>query len=316
MVSTTDRSALGALGRRVASGLVTAWAAVSLTFFGLRLGAGDPVAALLAQGLATPAQAEAYRHDHDLDRPLLVQYLGFLSALSRGDLGDSFYTDRPVTTIIAEQFPATAELATAGFAMAIVLGLLLGVAAAWYGRSAAGRLSGGLANLATSLPVAFTGILALLVFGILRRPSPNAGLPGLRHLLLPAAVLGFSSAGAIARVVEAGLRESLRAPYILAARARGLPAGPRLLWHALRPSLPPAVSLTALEAAYLFTGTVVTETVFSRPGLGRLLVAAILQGDFPVAQGVVALAALVYTASHVLADASALALDPRLRGQA
>jgi ABC-type dipeptide/oligopeptide/nickel transport system permease component len=137
-----------------------------------------------------------------------------------------------------------------------------------------------------------------------------------RHLLLPALVLGFASSGAIARVVQFGLTESLQAPYVLAARARGLAPGLRLLWHALRPVLPPVISLGALEAAYLFGGTVVTETVFSRPGLGRLLVSAILQGDYPIAQGLVALAALFYTASHLLADGAAMALDPRLRRQA
>jgi ABC-type dipeptide/oligopeptide/nickel transport system permease component len=114
-------------------------------------------------------------------------------------------------------------------------------------------------------------------------------------------------------VVDSGLSESRLTPYVLAARARGIPSSFRLLWHALRPILPPAISLTALEAAYLLSGTVVTETVFSRPGLGRLLVGAILQGDYPVAQGLVALAALVYTASHVLADIVSFLADPRLR---
>jgi ABC-type dipeptide/oligopeptide/nickel transport system permease component len=130
---------------------------------------------------------------------------------------------------------------------------------------------------------------------------------------MPALVLGFATAGAIARVARASLDESIEAPYMLAARARGIRQSMRLLWHALRPALPPVVSLSALEAAFLFSGTVVTETVFSRPGLGRLLVSSILQGDYPVALGLVALAAIFYTASLVTGDLIAMALDPRLR---
>jgi ABC-type dipeptide/oligopeptide/nickel transport system permease component len=205
-------------------------------------------------------------------------------------------------------------LALSGLFVAVILGLTLGVIAAWRERSLAGRTAAALAGLATALPVAFTGILAILLVTRLMVGAGSAALVApLERLALPALVLGFASSGAMARLIQAGLRESLHEPYILAARARGLRQGMRLLWHALRPALPPAVSLGALEAAYLFAGTVVTETVFSRPGLGRLLVTAILQGDYPVAQGLVVLSALFYTASTLLADVVALLLDPRLR---
>lgn len=317
MVPLPDRPAartLTALGWRVVAGLATAWAAVSLTFFALRIGAGDPVSSLLAQGLASPAQAEALRRQLGLDQPLLHQYLRFLGELLRGRLGDSLYTSQPVGTVIAQQLPATVQLASLGMLLAIGFGLAFGVLAAWGERRLAGRASDSLAGLATALPVAFTGILAVLLSRLLRDALPAEAWTVMRRLLLPALVLGFASSGAIARVVQAGLRESLRAPYIIAARARGLTSA-RLLWHALRPSLPPAISLSALEAAYLFGGTVVTETVFSRPGLGRLLVGSILQGDYPVAQGIVVLAALLYTFTQVLADAAALLLDPRFRRQ-
>ncbi len=317
MVPLPDRPAsrtLTALGWRAAAGLATAWAALTLTFFALRAGAGDPVASLLAQGLASPDQAATLRRQLGLDQPLLYQYLHFLADLLRGRLGVSLYTSQPVASVISEQLPATVELASLGLLLAIAFGLAMGVLAAWRERRVEGRASDGLAGLATALPVAFTGILAILLSGFLRDILPAQGWAVIRRLLLPALVLGFASSGAIARVVQSGLRESLHAPYVLAARARGL-TSTRLLWHALRPALPPAVSLCALEAAYLFGGTVVTETVFSRPGLGRLLVGAILQGDYPVAQGIVVLAALLYTFSQVLADGIALVLDPRLRRQ-
>lgn len=316
MVSHSDRPAniaLATITRRLMEGLLTAWAAVSLTFFALRVVAGDPVASLLSQGLASPEQVESLRRSLGLDAPLLIQYLRFLRGFLRGDLGTSLYTSRPVSVVIAEQLPATFTLALTGLGFALLFGLGLGVTAAWKEHTAAGRLAARLAGLATALPVAFTGVISLLLYRYILQFFPSISIIASRHLLLPATVLGFSSAGAIARVVQAGLSESMRSPYMLAARARGIGRGVRLLWHALRPALPPATSLSALEAAYLFAGTVVTETVFSRPGLGRLLVSSILQGDYPIAQGVVALAALFYTASHIIADILAFLIDPRLR---
>jgi peptide/nickel transport system permease protein len=307
-------AALAPAARRLLEGLVTAWAAVTLTFFALRMAAGDPIASLLAQGIAPPARAELLRTQLGFDRPLLVQYFTFLGGLLRGRLGASLYTGQPVESVIAEQFPFTLQLATASLAVAVPLGLVLGATAAWGRRSLAGQLAPALSGLATALPVATTGVLALLLFGLVARSSPRGeALIAFGRTALPAAVLGYAASGPFARAIQAGLEASLHAPFILAARARGVRRSLRLLWHALRPSLPPAVSLMALEAAFLFSGTVVTETVFSRPGLGRLLVRAILQGDFPIAQGIVGLAALFYVGSQVLADLLALGLDPRMR---
>ena len=290
-------------------GLLTAWAAVSATFFALRLAGGDPVSSLLAQGLASTEQADALRHELGLDLPLLQQYARFLTSLVRGDLGRSLYTGRPVTQIVGEQLPYTAELAALGLLVALILGIVVGLLATREDRLRRFPFASGVAGLATALPVAFTGILAILA-AIASGAAPTL----LRGVLLPALVLGFASSGATARLIQAGLQDTLSAPFILAARARGLRYGPRLLWHALRPALPPVISLVAIETAFLFGGTVVTESVFSRPGLGRLLVTSILQGDYPIAQGLVVLSALVYTATHAAADVLSFALDPRLRG--
>ena len=295
-------------------GLLTAWAAVSLTFLALRLAGGDPIANLLAQGLASPTQASNLRRALGLDQPIWTQYLHYLGGLVRGDLGVSLYTSRDVSTVIGERIPPTAALASAGLIVALLIGLILGVTAAWSSRRPIGIVAGLLSSLALTLPVAVTGVLSILGLSLAFRAIPGADfLANLQSLVLPAFVLGFASSGGIARLVQTGLTESLNKPYILAAKARGLPVGARLLWHALRPALPPVISLTALEASFLFSGTVVTETVFSRPGLGRLLVTSILRGDFPVAQGIVVMAALVYTGGHILADLLALAIDPRLR---
>jgi len=318
VVPISDRSASGTLAgtilRRILEGLLTAWSAVSLTFFALRIGVGDPVSSLLSQGLASPEQAEALRHDLGFDLPLLEQYVRYLLQLLRGNLGTSLYTARPVSRIIAEQFPPTIQLALGAFAFAIVLALILGTVAAWRKDSRGGRLANAIAGLATALPVAFTGIMAIFALSIaLSFIEPGRITGWLQHDLLPVLVLGFASAGGIARVVQAGLRETIDTAYVWSARARGVRELRLLLVHALRPALPPVISMSALQAAFMLTGTVVTETVFARPGLGRLLVTSILQGDYPLAQGVVVLAAVIYTVSGLTADLISLALDPRMR---
>jgi peptide/nickel transport system permease protein len=316
MVPILDRSLtrlILTIGHRLLDGLLTVWMAVTFTFFALRIAAGDPLASLLAQGLTTPEQVEQIRIRLGLDQSLLSQYLQFLFSLLRGDLGKSLYTNRSVNQVILEQLPYTIELAFTALLIAIFLGVVMGMIAAWKSGTLGGLVAESISGLAISLPVAFTGILAIFaVTVILNHLLGNSGLFRLKNLILPSLVLGFSSSGAIARVVQSGLQESITKPYMLAARARGLTKGHRLFWHALRPALPPVVSLSALQAAFLFAGTVITETVFSRPGLGRLLISSILQGDFPIAQGIVILAAVLYTATHSIADILAMTIDPRL----
>jgi peptide/nickel transport system permease protein len=310
-------SSSGAFVRRAGIGLLTLWAAITATFFALRLAAGDPTDNMLAQGLATAEQAQALRASLGLDRPLLVQYVDYLADLARGDLGNSLLTRRSVVQVIGEQAWATVELALAGLVVAAVIGGLLGVAAGWTGNHPVGRLSAGLAGLATAVPVAVTGVLLLLAATWLSRARPEV-LVATRsgNLALPALALGLASAGALARVLQSGLEESRQAPFLLAARARGVGGGARLVWHALRPALPLAISFVALEASLLLGGTVVTETVFARPGLGRLLVTSILGGDFPVVQGLVLLGATVYTLTHVAAETVSARIDPRLHASA
>lgn len=318
MVPISDRSASGTLAgtilRRILEGLLTVWSAVSLAFFGLRLGIGDPIDSLLSQGLATAEQAQALRHELGFDLPLLSQYLRYLLQLLRGDLGASLYTARPVSTVIAEQFRYTIQLALGAFVLALALALLLGILSAWKENSRSGWFASVLAGLATALPVAFTGMLAILALSFILPWLPSGDFAGwLQGSFLPVLVLGFASSGGIARVIHAGLRETIDAPYVMAARARGIKELRLLLTHALRPALPPVISMSALQAAFLLTGTVVTETVFARPGLGRLLVTSILQGDYPVAQGIVVLAAILYTTTGLIADVISVLIDPRMR---
>ena len=312
MVPTPNRpgSSLKTILKRLLEGAATVWAAVTITFFALRIAGGDPTSSLLAQGLVTNAQAEELRRSLGLDSPLLIQYLDYLRDLLRGDLGVSLFTRQSVLDVILQQLPSTLELAITALIFAILLGVALGIIAVWKKRTFLGPSSEGFSSLATALPVAFTGILALLLAQWLSHAT-GVNLSSI-DILLPALVLGIASAGPIAKVAHGSLEESISSPYIMAARARGIKQDRRLLWHALRPALPTIITLIALEAAFLFAGTVVTETVFSRPGLGRLLIQSILQSDFPVVQGIVILAAIFYTMSHVFADLIAWRLDPRL----
>jgi len=299
--------------QRLATSAITAWAAASFTFFTLRFAAGDPVAALLSRGLASPSDVDNLRRQLGLDQPLLQQYLQFLGGLLRGDMGNSLYTNRPVVDIIAEQFPATLSLALLALVFTTLFAVLFGVGAAWWSHRRIGQLLESLSGTAIALPVIFIATLSLLLYRALRLATILPGESGLINLLLPALVLAFSTSGGIAWTLQAGVQENMLSPFFLAAKARGVGNGLPLLWHALKPALPPAVSLFALEAAFLFTGTVVTETIFARPGLGRLLVQSILEGDYPVSQALVALAAVVYTLSNGVADILATILDPRIR---
>jgi ABC-type dipeptide/oligopeptide/nickel transport system permease component len=317
MVSTSDRPQrrlLTSVLRRLLAALGTLWAAVTLSFFALRVAGGDPTQSLLSQGLASVEQVAALRKDLGLDAPLVIQYIRYMGGLVRGDMGSSIFTQRAVAAVIAEQLPSSIELGLGALTISLVLGLALGVAAGWHPGRTSGIIAGGLSSLATGLPVAVLGLGAILVASAMARSIPAAiGLTSAGGLLLPSLTLGFAASGALARVIQAGLAETRSAPYLIAARARGIGGGVRLLWHALKPVLPLAVSLAALQAAFLLSGTVVTETVFSRPGLGRLLVTSILEGDFTVVQGIVVLAAAVYSLTQAAAEVGALFLDPRLR---
>lgn len=290
--------------RRLLTFLPVLWATVTLVFLALRLTPGDPTATLFAEAQLTPAQLAAHRAALGLDRPLVEQYFSFLSQMAHGDLGNSLFTTRPVTATIGEQLGSTVELALAGLTVALTLGLALGILSATRADSLTQGVANTLTALSQSLPVAWTGLLSLWL---------SAGVLHLKvSLLLPGLVLGFATAGPIASVTRASLVTLQNEMFIVAARARGV-HGSALLWHIARAALIPIVNITALQAAFLFGGAVVTETVFARPGLGRLLVDSLLRKDFPVVQGLGLFVAALYLTFNLAADLLAAALDPRLR---
>lgn len=304
------------VGRRLAQAIFVLWLAATLAFAAMQLTPGDPAQALLAASGATPEQVAARRIQLGLDDPWPVQYIRFLTDLARGDLGQSWLHGRPVGQMILEQLPPTAELAVATIIVAAVLGVTLGTLAAIRRGTWLDTITTALSAVGLSTPTYWSGLLVILLFSLYLRWLPATGSGDLRHLVLPVLVLGFALSGSIARLVQARVTEVIVQPFVLAARARGLPAWRVLLGHVLQAALAPALTVVALQFGFLLSGTVVTESVFARAGLGKLAVQAILWRDLPVVRGVVVFTALVYVLVNLLADLAQLWLDPRLREEA
>jgi len=299
--------------RRLITALIVLWGTATVVFLLLRVLPGDPAETILAGSGASPAAIAQTRQQLGLDDPLLTQYAHYLLSVLRGDLGRSLFSNRPVALTIAEQAPATLQLAAAALTVAVVVGLSLGILAALHAGDWVDRAAVGVAALGASVPVFWSGLLLVWVFSVGLNWLPATGAGSWRHLVMPAAVLGLVGAGPIARLVRASLLDVLRADYITVARAKGLSESVVIGRHALRNAIIPTLTLIGLQAGFLLGGTVVTEAVFARPGLGRLVVDAILWKDLPVIQGVVLLIAATYVIVNLLVDLAALALDPRLR---
>jgi ABC-type dipeptide/oligopeptide/nickel transport system permease component len=293
--------------------VVVLWLAATLAFLALKLTPGDPAQALLAASGATPDEIAARRAQLGLDASLPIQYGRYLADLVRIDLGESWLHGRPVGQMIAEQLPSTLALAMAATAVAAILGLLLGLPAALRQGTWVDTLTTSVSVVGLSTPTYWSGLLAILVFSLYLPWLPSAGQGSLGHLVLPAGVLGFAMSGAIARVVRAQVAEVLRANYVVAAHAKGLSPLRVLFVHVLRNAMGPALAVTALQFGFMLSGAVVTESVFARRGLGKLVVQAIIWRDLPVVRGVMLVAALAFVLTSLAADLARGWLDPRLR---
>lgn len=299
--------------RRLLVSLVVLWGVSTLVFGMMHALPGDPVELMLSRSGGSAETIASIRQQLGLDMPLYVQYVRFLGNALRGDLGRSISTGMKVTDMIASQFPATLELATAGLLVALVLGLTLGLIAALKHNSWIDNLCVVLSVIGVSMPIFWLGLLLIQIFAAHLRWLPATGEGDLKHLLMPALVLGFSSAGSIARLLRATMLDVLGQDYMRTARAKGLSEKLIVLRHGARNALIPVVTMAGMQAGFLLGGTVVTETVFSRRGLGQLTINAILWKDFPVVQGTVLVIALVYVLVNLLVDLSYGLLDPRIR---
>jgi ABC-type dipeptide/oligopeptide/nickel transport system permease component len=284
----------------------------TLVFALIHLVPGDPAQSMLGEG-AAPQDVETLRTRLGLDRPLPVQYLAFMRGLARGDLGTSLRYGTPVSREIRARLPATARLALAAMAVALVIALPLGILAAVFRGTSIDHAAMTAALVGISMPNFWLGPLLAILFAVKLGWLPVSGSGDWRHLVLPAATLGAALAAILARMTRASLLEELREVYVLAARARGLSRPRAILHHAFRNSLIPVVTVVGLQFGVVLTGTVITETIFAWPGLGRLLIQAIGFRDYPLVQGCILFIAVTYVTVNLLTDLAYGALDPRIR---
>jgi ABC-type dipeptide/oligopeptide/nickel transport system permease component len=298
--------------RRVLLTLPVLLGVATLVFSLIHLVPGDPAEVMLGEG-AAPQDVADLRAKLGLDRPLATQYGAFLRGAVTGDLGLSFRTGQPVTGMIAERMPATAELALASMAIAILVALPLGVVAAVRRGTAVDHASMTFALVGVSIPNFWLGPLLAIVFAVELGWLPVSGRGTAAHLVLPAVSLGLALAAILARMTRASLLDELGALYVRAARARGVSGTRAVAGHALRNSLIPIVTIVALQFGAVLTGAVITETIFAWPGIGRLLIQSIGFRDYPVVQGCILLIAATYVTVNLVTDLAYGWLDPRIR---
>jgi peptide/nickel transport system permease protein len=299
--------------RRALTAGIALWGVTTAVFVLLRVLPGDPVPALLAGSGASQAAISQVREQMGLDDPLAIQYVRYLSNLARGDFGRSLFSNRPVVLTITEQLPATLELAGVALLITTAAGLGLGVVTALHAGGWFDRITMAGAVLGISVPLFWSGLLLTWLFSVTLEWLPATGAGDWKHLVMPATLLGLTGAGPLARLMRSNMLTALRAEYVTAAHGRGLPRLVVNRRHVLRNAIIPSVNLIGLQAGFLLGGTVVTETVFGRPGLGRVVVDAILWKDLPLVQACVLLIAATYVVVNLVVDLLMLALDPRLR---
>ena len=290
-----------------------------LGFFVLILVPGDP-AIVLAGPAATPEVVQAIRRDMGLDQPVLVQLLNYLSRVLQGDLGRSLISNRTVISELGAAIGPTAELMFACLIWSIPLGIALGTLAAVFRGRFIDRAVMAISVAGVSLPIFFICLMMIHIVGVkwqllpfIGRGGPLWTLDGLRHIALPALSLGAIFIGPVARMTRSSVLEVLKLDHVRTARSKGLSETRVILRHGLRNALIPVVTLIGLQAGYLLGGAVVTESIFSYPGLGRLAVGAILSSDIPLAQGAILILALAFILINMIVDILYALLDPRVQ---
>lgn len=297
--------------RKLVRGLLTVWIVVTFTFVALNL-SGDPIEALVGDQ-ASPEVVEQYRQKFGLDRPLWEQYVSYLANLARGDFGLSLSDQKPATALIQDALPYTLRLGLTAFGLGLAVGLALGIVAALHRNRPVDRFVMSFAVLGFSLPNFFLGILLILLFSLHLRMLPSAGADSLWHLILPAITLGTHFAGVFARFTRSAMLEVLNRQYMVAARAKGAPPARRVLWHALPNAAIPIITIVGLKLGDLVAGSIIVETVFGWPGIGRLLIGAVTSRDFAVVQAILILTAITMVLCNLAVDFIYTLVDPRMR---
>jgi ABC-type dipeptide/oligopeptide/nickel transport system permease component len=289
----------------------TLFGVLVVTFLLLYVAPGDPVQAMVGERAdsATMARLRAELHLND---PLPVQFGRYVVQVAKGDLGRSYITNRPIIKDLMQRFPATLTLAGAAMLFAIVLGISIGVFGAWKAGGLGDRLFALVAYAGVSFPVYWVGLLLILVFAVGLHWLPASGYGGLAFLVLPAVTLGMRSVAFLARMTRAAMQEVLRSDFVRTARAKGLSEIPVVLSHGLRNALLPVVTVIGLDFGSYLTGSILTETIFSWPGVGRYVLTAIEKRDLPAIQGSILFLSFVFVLVNLITDLVYAKVDPRV----
>jgi peptide/nickel transport system permease protein len=299
------------IARRIGQAVVVLFCVATVAFLVVRM-AGDPVKAMLPEN-ATLAQEQALRHLLGLDKPLIEQYTSYLWGLLHLDFGQSLFFHEPALDIILGRLPATLQLSAAALVFALVVSIPAGIISAVRRGRATDSSVMGVVLIGQSTPAFFVGIVLILVFSVELKWLPASGIGGFSHLILPAITLGLYSMAMIARLLRSSLIDVLSEDHIRTARAKGLSPSKVILTNGLRNASLPVVTIVGLEIGSLHGGAILTETVFSWPGVGRLTVEAVTNRDYPLMQATVLFLAVVFVVVNLVVDILYAFLDPRVR---
>lgn len=300
--------------RRLLASIPVLIGITAILFVMLNVVPGDPVALMMKEH-ASPDVIARVRAQMHLDDPIILRYFQFLWSALHGDLGISVKLNRPVTNLIAGAFPNTMILAASAALVSWVIGIPVGILSAVRRDTLVDHLFMGVSLLGVSMPIFWSALLFQYVFAMQLKWLPVAGFYSWKHLIMPAVVLGWSSAGVIARLTRSSLLEVMRNDYIRTARAKGLRESGVIVRHALKNALIPVVTIMAIQVASLLSGAVITEAIFGIPGVGRISVDAIQSRDMPLLQGSVLFATALVILGNLVADLLYAVLDPRIRSQ-
>lgn len=300
------------IGRRLLLAIPTLLGVLTVVFLLLYVAPGDPVQAMVGEQ-ADSATVARLRRELKLDAPLPVQFGHYVGGIATGDLGRSYITNRKIVDDIAERFPKTLLLAISAMSIAILVGVSVGVACAIKPNGWFDRLALGFTYIGISFPVYWVGLIFIVVFAVTLRWLPASGYGSIKYLILPALTLGMRSIAYLARITRSSMLEVLGSDHIRTARAKGLSEALVRWRHALRNALIPVVTVIGLDFGAYLTGSILTETIFSWPGIGRYVVQAISRRDLPAVQGAVLFLSVVFVLVNVITDLAYQKVDPRVR---
>lgn len=297
--------------RRLLLSIPTLFGVLVVVFLLLYVAPGDPVQEMVGER-ADPETVARLRAELRLDDPLHTQFIHYTGGVLRGDLGRSYITRRPIRQDIAERFPKTLQLAGAAMLLASIVGITIGILSARVPGGWFDRISLGVAYLGISFPVYWVGLILILVFAVMLRWLPPSGYGGIEYLILPALALGSRSIAFLARVTRSAMLDVLGSDFVRTARAKGQSERLVITRHALRNALIPIITVLGLDFGYYLTGSILTETIFSWPGLGRYVVNAIARRDLPAIQGSVLFLSTVFVMVNLITDLAYAKADPRV----